>query len=137
MGCNCDNCGGKVIGLAHIGIMVKDAEVSKKFYMDVLDFELKAEYKLGDMTLVFIDRGDCKIELVAKPTNEARLPGTVDHICLEVEDIEPLMCRLIEKGVKFDTDNYGYMPDMFGGVRNVFFKGPDGERIEFFDYMKK
>lgn len=137
MGCNCDNCGGKMVGLAHIGIMVKDIEVSKKFYMELLDFELKAEYKLGDMTLSFLDLGDCKLELVGKASNEARLPGTVDHIALEVEDIEPLMCKLIEKGVKFDTDNYGYMPNLFNGVRNVFFKGPDGERIEFFDYMKK
>ena len=31
----------------------------------------------------------------------------------------------------------GTMPDMFGGAKNVFFLGPDGERIELFQYLTK
>ena len=29
------------------------------------------------------------------------------------------------------------MPNLLDGVKNIFFCGPDGERIEFFDYVNR
>ena len=58
----------KLIGLAHIGILASNAEVSKDFYLNTLRFDLKAEHVLPNGTkLIFCDAGSCQIELVCPP----------------------------------------------------------------------
>ena len=56
------------LGLAHIGIFVKDMETSKKFYSEILDFSIDHEYSLNEgaelVKLAFISSGTCLIELV-------------------------------------------------------------------------
>jgi len=136
MACNC-NCGGKITGLAHIGIMVKDIDASIGFYRDTLGFELTDKVDLGAVKLGFLNIGSCLIELVQTPDYAARVPGTVDHIAVEVVGIEELVCKLVDKGVKFLTDKIEVLPNLLGGVKNIFFTGPDGERLEFFEYTGK
>lgn len=129
---------GKLLGLAHIGIMCSDVEASEKFYVDTLGFQVQTVQPMGNGgKLVFLNVGTCQLELVSHPGHPARESGPVDHICIEVEDIGPLMERLKAKGVQFETETYNDAKNLLGGVRNVFFRGPDGERLEFFDYMKK
>ena len=127
---------GKVLGLAHIGVMVKDIDASMDFYTNILGFEVQSVQDLGRSKLVFLQAGTCVIELVPVSETADRPIGPVDHICLEVEDIGPFVERLKEKGVKLEKENYSDI-GLFGGIRNIFFRGPDDERIEFFDYMKK
>ena len=127
---------GRLLGLAHIGVMVKDIEKSIDFYTNTLGFEVMSVQDMGRMKLVFLQAGTCIIELVPVNETEDRKPGPVDHICLEVEDIGPFVERLKEKGVKLEKETYSDV-GLFGGIRNIFFRGPDDERIEFFDYMKK
>jgi len=137
MACNCDNCGGKIIGLAHIGVRVSDMEKSIKFYTEVLGFELTSQQMLGTTHLAFLNIGTCLIELIHPANFEARVPGQIDHIAMEVEDIEPLVCRLIEKGVPFLSNSINDAKDLLDGVKNIFFTGPDGERFEFFEYYNR
>ncbi|MBQ1257788.1 MAG: VOC family protein [Clostridia bacterium] len=132
MACNCNNCGGVVTGLHHIGVHVRDAKVSEKFYVDLLGFEKTHEFHNGPTTLIFVRAGSCVIELIENANKDDRPVGTIDHICLEVKDIEPFVCRLTEKMVNFDTGEIKENAWLFGGAKNIFFKGPDGERIEFF-----
>ncbi len=136
MACKCDNCGGKIKGLAHIGIRVSDMDASIRFYTEVLGFELTHRQMLGTTELAFLGIGTCLIELIHPADYKAREAGQIDHIALEVEDIEMLVCRLIEKRVPF-LSNINNAPALLGGVKNIFFTGPDGERIEFFDYGKR
>ncbi len=136
MPCNCENCGGRITGLAHIGVYVKDMDRSKDFYLNTLGMELQAEEVLGEMKLALLGVGGLIIELVAKPNAEPRANGPVDHIAIACEDIDTLVCKLIEKGVAFDTDAISES-SIFGGIKNIFFKGPDGESLEFFEYVKK
>ena len=42
---------------------------------------------------------------------------------------------LKEQGVEFESD-VNYSSVIHGGVKNIFFRGPDGERIEFFEYQR-
>lgn len=133
MGCNCENCGGVVAGLHHIGIHVKDASVSEKFYVEALGFQKTAEFHNGNTTLIFIQAGSCVIELIENANKDERPTGTIDHVALSVKDIEPFVCRLTEKRIRFDTGVIMTNPWLFGGAKNIFFKGPDGERIEFFE----
>lgn len=127
---------GKVTGLAHIGVYVKDIEASKKFYMDNLGFKLDDENDLGSLKLSFISNGNCLIELIC-PETPKTISGVavVDHICMEVEGIEELVESLKAKGIQFEGP-VGFNTAIRGGVKNCFFSGPDGERIEFFQYER-
>lgn len=125
---------GKVTGLAHIGVKVKDIEASKKFYVDLLGFQIDEENDLGRIKLVFLSNGNCLIELISADV-VPELPGQIDHICMEVEGIDELVAELKGKGLAFDGE-VSYGPAIRGGIKNIFFKGPDGERIEFFDYLR-
>lgn len=133
MGCKCDGCGGVVTGLHHIGVHVRDARASEKFYVETLGFEKTHEFVNGPTTLIFVRAGSCVIELIENAVKDDRPVGAIDHVALEVKDIEPFVCRLTEKLVNFDTGEIRENAWLFGGAKNIFFKGPDGERIEFFE----
>jgi lactoylglutathione lyase len=116
--------------------MVKDIEASVKFYAEALGFELTARHSMGTAQLAFLNVGSCCIELVQTADYAPRPAGVVDHIAIEAEDIETLVCKLIEKGIVFLSD-INTANGLLGGIKNVFFTGPDGERLEFFEYINK
>lgn len=126
---------GIIKGLAHIGIFVKDMDASVKFYRDMLGFTVTDEYQMGSR-LVFCSIGTCLLELIQPKEYAPRVPGQVDHIAVEVENIEDLCDELRAKGVSI-PGKIDFNADLLGGVKNVFFEGPDGERIEFFEYTKR
>lgn len=127
---------GKVKGLAHIGVKVKDIEVSKKFYTEMLGFTVDNENSFGNTKLAFLSCGTCLLELICSdPEFKGEGTPVVDHICVEVEDIEGLVAELEGKGIVFDG-KVGFSAAILGGIKNIFFKGPDAERIEFFEYMR-
>lgn len=124
-----------VTGLAHIGIMTDNAKECAEFYISNLGFHSFYSYCAGDLCLEFVENGGCVIEFV----QGGSVPdaGTVNHIALHVQGIEALVEQLREKGVEFETEEITKMPDFFpNGVKNIFFRGPAGERIELFDYSK-
>ena len=122
-------------GLAHIGIYVKDMEASLRFYRDQLGFEVTDEARPGAY-LVFCNKGTCLMELIERKNYEERTAGPIDHIAVEVTGIEELVADLREKGVSI-PDDVSTMENLLGGVKNVFFEGPDHERIEFFEYLNR
>ena len=124
-----------ILGLAHVGFTVTDIQVSKQFYCDVLGFDLTYEYALakesGDVKLAFLSCGDCAIELVEPPNSQPRTAGPVDHLSLRVRDIDTVKAALDARGVQFETETIHHVTDLFpNGSRWIFFRGPDGERLE-------
>ena len=127
----------KLTGLAHIGILVSDVEASKDFYLNTLRFDFKAENVLPNgVRLIFCDAGSCQIELVCPPAATNRPEGVVSHIAIECENIEAWVEELRAKGVKFESDHVNVMGGLLGGAKNIFLNGPDGERIELWEYLK-
>ena len=122
-----------VTGLAHIGIFVKDIGVSVDFYKR-LGFTLDAEENAG-VKLAFISAGSCLIEFIEQKDYTARAAGPVDHIAVVVEDIEKAVSDAVANGIDIDASKINAAP-ILGGVSNVFFTGPDSERLEFFEYKK-
>ena len=134
---DCERCRGKAVGLAHIGVYVTDLPAMEAFLKDKLGFAERGRSQRGETELVFLDLGNCPIELIYNPRNEKRTGGMIEHICLEVKDIDSLVCQLDKKGVKFLQERVGDMPDLLGGVKNIFLEGPEGLKLEFFEYYKK
>ena len=121
---------GKIIGLAHIGIFVKDIDKSIDFYKR-LGFTLDKEEQ-PSIRLAFMSAGSCLIELVEKNNIPARTAGVVDHIAVQVDDIEAAIAGARAQGIQIDAEINTM--NILGGIKNVFFEGPDGERLEFFEY---
>jgi catechol 2,3-dioxygenase-like lactoylglutathione lyase family enzyme len=120
--------------LAHFGLYVKDIEVSKKFYIDVLGFKFRFETgPESRVKLCFLDSGNCEIELIERPDRSPE-DGHFDHLCLKVDDIEEAVRNLKAHGVEV-TGEITTMPHVFNGIKNVFFRGPDGERLEFNEFL--
>lgn len=133
MKCGCAKDG--VTGLAHIGIIVKDTQRSVGFYTEALGFECYFSAEVpggsGATKLTFLRRGTCVIELIEPPQATERQTGPVDHIALLVSSMEAVMERLSKRGVTFETERPKELPMLFdNGVKSIFFRGPDGERIE-------
>jgi len=123
------------LGLGHIGIIVKDIEVSKKFYCDNLNFELVHENVLagseGETKLAFVTTGGCTLELIQKPAYIDRKDGYVDHIAFKVKDIENAWKQLKSRGIVFTAEDITTAPALFeNGDRWILFRGPDGELLE-------
>ena len=121
-------------GLAHIGLYVKDVEISKKFYIDVLGFDLKADVKTDSGTkLCFLANGTCEIELIEQPTME-NVDGYFNHVALRVDDIERAVGHMIAAGYEMEHE-IREMPMIYSGIKMVMFRGPDGERLEFNEFL--
>ena len=129
---------GKAIGLAHIGVFVSNMERSMKFYIDNLGFESQGIDDLGATKIGFLKNGGCIIELVCHETySNPPTRGIIDHICLEVEDIEGVVAALTANGIAMENDaGVGFSDKIRGGVKNIFFRGPDGERIELMEFVR-
>ena len=124
-------------GLAHIGIRVRDMEASLDFYTSLLGFTLTHRQFAGTSELAFLECGSCQLELIHPANYDERIPGQIDHVALEVQHIDEIVEALKAKGVTLLSDQVSDMPGLLDGVRNIFFLGPDGERLELFDYVNR
>ena len=125
---------GNIKGLAHIGVFVKDIDKSIDFYKR-LGFTLDGEEQIG-IRLAFLSAGTCLIELVEQKNEPTRTAGSVDHIAMIVDDISAAIEHANANGIKLDASAVESM-SILGGIKNIFFEGPDGERLEFFEYENK
>ena len=121
---------GNITGLAHIGVFAKDIDKSIDFYKR-LGFTLDKEEDVG-IRLAFLSAGTCLIELVEQKDIPPRDAGVVDHVAVVVDDINAAIANAKANGINIDGE-VNSVP-ILGGVKNVFFEGPDGERLEFFEY---
>lgn len=117
--------------VAHIGLVVKDADRSSLFYQQILNCEVVNSYQDERIKLIFLNSGGQIIELVQHLQERIlaqRSDGVVDHIAFQVEDVVFEMERLHAVGVVPLSDK----PRSIGkSFKNFFFLGPDGERLEF------
>ena len=124
---------GKITGLAHIGIFVRDIDKSIDYYKR-LGFIVDNEENVG-IRLAFLSAGSCLIELVEKTDLPPRQSGPVDHVAVAVDNIDAAIKNANANGIEIDASQINSLP-ILGGIKNVFFEGPDGERLELFEYCK-
>jgi len=121
---------------AHVGLIVKDVEVSSIFYRLVLGGEPAGSYDDDRLKVRMIKMSTQTIELLQYLQNgpEERSAGVVDHIAFYVDDIDVAVKRLqsLEVNLLFDAPR-----TVMDGKRIIFFSGPDGERLEFIQEVTK
>lgn len=93
----------------HVAVVVEDLDTALVFWHDALGLPLaKMEDNPGENVLIgFLPVGDSEIELL-QPTDPdsgigkylAKRGAGMHHLCVEVDDIEAVMQRLVDHGVE-------------------------------------
>jgi len=132
-----------ITGLSHIGIKTMDSKKSVDFYKNLLGFQHYYHTELeSGVKLDFLRAGSCIVELICSPDFDESVldtEGTVAHVAMEVLNIEELIDSLKKAGVDtWQSEKVVIMPNLFPtGSKNIFFKGPSGESLEFFEHGVK
>jgi lactoylglutathione lyase len=121
--------------LDHIGVIVKDTDESIAFYTQVLGAKIVDSHARPDLRLTFLEVGGQIIELVQRLGSEyvAREWGPVDHIAFVVEDLVLALEKVKSAGAPILYPE----PVRVANKLITFFTGPDGERLEFVEYIKE
>ena len=115
--------------IGHVVLNVKDLAVSKRFYTEVLGFQVALDRPPG----AFLTCGKIHHDLALFQAPEDAQPVSgglgLNHFAVQISDIDELKeiyQRLKSAGAKIDhlTDH--------GMTKSVYFQDPDGIRIEFF-----
>lgn len=117
----------------HIAIICSDYEKSRRFYTEVLGFEILAENYRAERNSYKLDlilNGVYCLELFSFPDPPARVSrpeaSGLRHLAFTVENIEDAIRELTGKGVICEPLRI----DEFTGKRFTFFEDPDGLPIE-------
>ncbi len=117
-------------GMAHVGLFIRDVDVSKEFYRDVLEFDVVSETEEeGGIRIAMIEKSNCVVELVQLPHYDSYVDGFFNHLAMEVENIEEARTWLEDKGIAFEMEEPA-ISNVYNGVKYLMFRGPDGERLE-------
>jgi catechol 2,3-dioxygenase-like lactoylglutathione lyase family enzyme len=121
-------------GIAHLAFRVSDIDRSVAFYEKAFGFKRKFSLDNDDGSpwLVYLQVNDNQfIELFpsSDPVDQPQ-SRSYQHLCIEVENIEDVAKRLVEKGIKLDE------PVSLGLDNNYqcWLHDPDGNPIELMEY---
>lgn len=127
-------------GLQHLGVPVTNLERSKGFYAQLgfteamrTDIQPQTEVirvammQHENFTIELYELGQSERQEIAKRTD-----GHIDHVALNVLDIEKAYAEIKSAGLEILEDNAPvYLPFWEHGVKYFTVRGPDGEKIEF------
>lgn len=118
-------------GVQHIGIPVSDIDKTIEFY-ESLGFEpaLITENKPANERVAFMRLGNLIIEAYGNKSTEKR-SGTIDHIALDVKNIDALYESIRNEGHRIVEEKVMSLPFWKNGVKFFTILGPDNEKIEF------
>ena len=112
-------------GLRHLALKVRDLDAMKRFYIDLLGFEVEWE---PDADNVYLSSG---IDNLALHASTALTPrgGALDHLGLIVktaDDVDRWAAFLESRGVTLDARPRTHRD----GARSCYFSDPDGNHVQ-------
>ena len=121
-----------ITGIGHVAIKVADINRALRFYADAFGFNelMRLERDDGSLWLVYLRITDTQFLEVFPEARGPQAPDEdangLNHICLEVDDIEAVIAGIEAAGVEL------FRPLTTGadGNRQAWVKDPDGNRIE-------
>jgi catechol 2,3-dioxygenase-like lactoylglutathione lyase family enzyme len=130
----------KSCGVHHITIQTRDWEASRRLYQDILGMQLVAEWGPEERRMKLLDVGDgSHIELIA-PTASSPTVGSptandpLVHLALATADAAASLDLVRHAGYEVTMEPKAVtLGDL--GATVAFFKGPNGEVIEFFQTL--
>ena len=124
----------RVRQLAHVCIFARDLGETRDFYRDVLGLPVKFNFERGGAWFGFyLDVGGrTNIEVFERPEARQAPENRIDHLCLEVEDIDAAVAHIRARGVEVTAKKLGCDDTWQAWVTD-----PNGVRIELFAYTPK
>ena len=122
-------------GFHHVAMRVKDFDASVLFYTDVLGFKKTIAWGDGDKRAIMLDTGDGScLEVFAGGSSELKPEGAFIHIALCTDNCDAALDRVKAAGMEVTMEPTDILIQSSPPtpVRIAFFKGPDGEVVEFF-----
>jgi catechol 2,3-dioxygenase-like lactoylglutathione lyase family enzyme len=109
-------------GVHHVSLNVHDAEVARRFYVDVLGFVERSDRPDFPFSGAWLDVGDQQVHLLEVDGFE---PPQGQHFALRVDDLDAAIADLAARGVEVSE------PKQLGEVcRQAFLHDPTGNLIE-------
>lgn len=127
-------------GLAHIALFTKDLSASVKFYESLggsVCGHADVEKPAGTNHITLVQLPGFVLEIIESHDGSPVTAegGLFPHIAIETDDIDAAVAELRTEGVtSFRTEAPMTMP-IFGGIKNIFFYGPDGELVELLQHL--
>lgn len=120
--------------IEHVGIMVSSLERSIAFYENVvglthLETLLHTNGVIRLAFLAFPDSRETEVELIEGYTGTLAPEGRVHHVAFTVDNLDEEHARVRTLEVEGLDESITTLPN---GSRYFFFRGPDGESLEFF-----
>ena len=126
----------KIEKIHHVAILTDNYKVSKRFYTEVLGFEIVAEVYRAEIQSYKLDlsvNGVYQIELFSFPEyrERASFPEAkgLRHRAFAVADVDAAYLYLKEKSV----DVQEVRVDEFTGKKFLFFNDPNGQPLELYE----
>jgi catechol 2,3-dioxygenase-like lactoylglutathione lyase family enzyme len=95
----------------HVGIVVADLEAAVTFMTSVLGLERSARQPEPNLRAAFFDCGPIQIQLVEDSERLGAAPvGRLEHIAIDVDDLDALQDRMRRAGVELEYDE----PKVYG-----------------------
>ena len=104
----------KILGIEHIGIAVKDLDVSAPFWKDVLKISHKGKETVAQEGVItdIYDTGRGKVELLKSMASNSVIEKFlknsgegIHHVCFEVKNINKAILELKELNINVLSDN--------------------------------
>lgn len=120
-----------ITGLQHLGIPTLDIQKSISFYQS-LGFKIigRETNPANNQPVAFLQFNNLVMELYGADET-AGTTGSIDHIALDVKNIEELVKIVKAQNYICITDNIESLPFWENGIKYFIIEGPSKERIEF------
>jgi glyoxylase I family protein len=125
----------KISGVHHVAIICSDYAISKKYYVDILGFEVIQETFRAARNSYKLDLkvGNTQIELFSFPEPPPRMSSPeacgLRHLAFAVEDIEASVKYLQSHNIDVEAIRI----DEITGKKFTFFKDPDNLPLEIYE----
>jgi glyoxylase I family protein len=122
-------------GFHHVAMRVRDIDASLEFYTVGLGFTPRLSWGEGDRRTVLLDTGDGNyFEISGAGPDLPKPEGSLLHVALRTTDCDSAIERARVAGAEITVEPKDVMLPSTPPtpIRVAFFKGPDGELIEFF-----
>ena len=122
-------------GVQHIGIPTNDIEKTIEFYQK-LGFEIAFQTvnEEANEKVAFLKLHTLIIETYENKA-AAMQAGAVDHIAIDVKDIEKVYSMIDRAGLNSTQDTIHFLPFWENGVKFFTIEGPNKEKVEFSQYL--
>lgn len=127
----------KITGIQHVGIPTNDMQLSVEFYQSI-GFEIAHETinPASGERVVFLELGNLMMEIYESSEATHRI-GAIDHVALDVVDIEDVFQSIRADGHRMLDPEVCSLPFWEHGVKFFTILGPNEEKIEFCERIKK